>query len=281
MAYLLLLIWIVVIIAESRVSGRIWSNFLGNAFAVLALPGIIIHEVSHLFGCLIMGAKVTNFSILESQGGYVAHSEPKVPIIGKPVIAFAPVFGCGFALLLVYYLFHGHSGPPTSGDAGNILKLEFTQAGFRTFAMAVYDVVKDFFLSLKKADFHSVWTYVFAYLALSIGIAFSPSKQDFGNAAISLLVCIVLLFIGDLVAVALNHPNGLEQYLIAPVVPALSFALGMMTMVLAISLVAWGLHKLIGVVMKPEAGGKGGKAGKGRKGSKSGKGVKDEQNGAE
>ena len=277
MAYLLLLLWIVVIVGESRVSGRIWSGMLGKAFFVLAFPGILVHELSHVIGCLIMGAKVTNLSLFEPQGGYVTHGEPKIPIIGKPVISFAPLFGCGLALWLVYTASPFQFGPlQTPVGAPGLLTLEFTASGLREFGWSVWDVIKQFFVAIPKLNFHSVWTYVFAYLALSIGIAFSPSKQDFGNAAMSLVICIALLFVADIVAVALGHVNGLENFIIPPTIPLLGFALGMMTFLMTVSLFFWGLHKLVDLAMRSETKGKGAGA-KGPKNGKQGKEGKEKE----
>jgi membrane protein implicated in regulation of membrane protease activity len=279
MAYLLLLMWIVVIVGESKLSGIVCSGLLGKAFVVLAFPGIFVHEVSHMLGCLIMGAKVTNFSLFEPQGGYVTHGEPKIPIIGKPVISFAPLFGCGLALWFVY------SNMPIQPDimsepkeAFNLLRIDFTGTGLQEFALAVFAVVKHFFVSIPTLDFASGWTYLFAYLALSLGIAFSPSKQDFLNAVVSLVICVTLLFVADIIAVATGKGRGLEPYVLAAVVPLLSFALGMMTFLLAVSGVFWALHKLVDVVMRSETTGKGGRGGeKGKKGGKAEKPEKPEK----
>ncbi len=266
MVYLLLLFWIIVIVAESKVSGQIWSGLLGKAFFFLAFPGIFVHELSHMIGCLIMGAKVTNFSLFEQQGGYVTHGEPKIPIIGKPVISLAPVFGCGLALYVVFAFapFQSRTFETPNGGPG-LLQLSFTAEGLKYFGLSVWDVVRQFFLAVPRLDFRSGWTYLFGYLALSLGIAFSPSKQDFGNAALSLVICTALLFVGDTAALALGvgGGRGLETYIIPTVVPLLSFALGMMTFVMAVSGVVWGLHKLVDIAMRGED--KGGKKGKGEK----------------
>ncbi|MHA1341075.1 MAG: hypothetical protein ACTSRZ_13990 [Promethearchaeota archaeon] len=57
------------------------SNILKFIMKIIAAPGIIIHELSHLFICIILGVKVEKFKLFEAEGsslgGYVKFNSKK------------------------------------------------------------------------------------------------------------------------------------------------------------------------------------------------------------
>ncbi|HEY1074559.1 MAG TPA: hypothetical protein VGE59_02560 [Patescibacteria group bacterium] len=75
------------------------SNWLSKALATMApysifrlalLPGIILHESAHVAGCWLTGARVHRVHFWTQSGGEVIHTQPKIPVIGPPIISFAP-----------------------------------------------------------------------------------------------------------------------------------------------------------------------------------------------
>lgn len=57
---------------------------------LLLFPGVISHELSHFFMCLILGVKVTKFSLsFRNLSGFVQHKVPK-SILKSMLIGIAP-----------------------------------------------------------------------------------------------------------------------------------------------------------------------------------------------
>lgn len=241
MAYLFLLIWSLALIGASYLCRHIWSKLLGKGIRILATPGILIHELSHAAGCLIMGARVTDLSLYDPKGGYVAHTEPKVPIIGRPLIALAPILGCGFALWLILQGFGAGQLARLSLPA----ELDLSTSGFMSFLGEFIAVMEGIINAMRGANYSNIWTYVFIYLALSMGLALGPSKQDMRNAVFGLIVTGILIYIFHLLLNYVSSSSNIDRVIINSLWHPLSFAVGMMTLLLAVSGAAWGLHRAV------------------------------------
>ena len=241
MAYLFLLIWALALIGASYLCRRIWSKLLGKGFRVLATPGILVHELSHAAGCLIMGARVTDLSLYDPKGGYVAHTEPKVPIIGRPLIALAPILGCGFALWLILQGF----------GTGQLARLSLpsdialTSSGLQRFIRDFFSVLEGIIAAMRGANYSSAWTYIFIYLALSMGLALGPSKQDLRNAVFGLVVTAALVYLFHLLLNFISSGSEIDKAVLNAFWHPLSFAVGMMTLLLAVSGASWSLHRAV------------------------------------
>ena len=115
-------------------------------------PGVVLHEVSHIIGCIIVGAEIKKASLFNSQGGYVVHEKPTLPIIGDLIVSIIPlaVGICTIFFLTKYYL-------------GNILggELSPSQLGKTVFIL---------------------------YLGVSIIANMLPSWQDFTNASYGFII---------------------------------------------------------------------------------------------
>ncbi|MDP3093813.1 MAG: M50 family metallopeptidase [bacterium] len=143
---------------------EIWQKiFTGRKYRFFLVPGVIVHEFSHALACLVAGAKIREINLFSSSGGYVAHEEPKLPILGEILVSLAPVFGGLAAVLALSSLFQ--------------FPLPVASAGF----------LKWFVLNWLNWKF-----WLFAYLNISIIICLVPSFQDLKNASLALLLALVL-----------------------------------------------------------------------------------------
>src|SRR3989304_9202474 len=72
-------------------------------YVVLMLPGTVVHECSHAVVAMLMGARITDFSVTPSGNtlGHIEHTAPKIPFIGNAAISMAPLMGCPAILLLI------------------------------------------------------------------------------------------------------------------------------------------------------------------------------------
>jgi hypothetical protein len=162
-------------------------------YVVLMLPGTIVHEFSHAAVAVLMGARITKFDVIPSGNtlGQVEHTNPKIPIIGNVAISIAPLVGCPALLLLISSYFGVHFDfSPASSDilAGTISLIEGT------------------FSFIAGLDYFNWKSYVFLYLALTLGAGAAPSKTDIISMLPGLIVIVAAIY-------ALNYFGVNIQYL--------------------------------------------------------------------
>src|SRR5271157_5873864 len=73
-------------------------------------PGVIVHECTHIVGCLIMGARIHNVVLFSETGGSVSYSKPVIPYFGDVVISMAPLFGIPLILVGITWVFQTYLG---------------------------------------------------------------------------------------------------------------------------------------------------------------------------
>lgn len=174
------LFWMIVFLFISFFLGIIWSKIsTSNKYYILIFPGVIIHEFSHILGCFLTGAKITDVKFFTSKGSYVKHKKPKIPFIGTAIIGLFPIVG-GIASLYLFSYFLGFNLPYFEIISANL---------YESFIVLIKSAV-DFFSSYwGKSSF-----WFFLYLSISIIICLIPSKQDFKNS-FSGIIFTILIFI--------------------------------------------------------------------------------------
>jgi len=121
-------------------------------YYMVLFPGVVLHESSHLLGCLITGAKVCDVEFFSRNGGHVMHSRPKLKYIGTFLISILPlVIGAAIVVILVPVLFSS-----ASSFSAVFLKI------------------------------------IILYLLTTIVITMFPSSKDFSNASLPYILIIVL-----------------------------------------------------------------------------------------
>ncbi|HMB44256.1 MAG TPA: hypothetical protein VKL21_00390 [Candidatus Methanoperedens sp.] len=191
------------------------------------LPGTIAHETSHAVVALLMGARITKFSVIPSGDtlGHVEYTAPKIPLIGNAAISIAPLIGCPAILLLISRFFGMHFDfPPASFDI--LAESRFLLDGTLSFITGL--------------DYLNWKTYVFLYLALTLGAGAAPSKTDIISMLPGLIVIIATIS-------ALNY-SGVNIRYLYDVFSWLSAAISVaMIPLLAVTIIV-GMLKLIAVV---------------------------------
>ncbi len=184
--FLLVVIWFFALMTISFFLNYFWAQFLpGKIRQLIIFPGVIIHEISHAIGCIIMGAKIKEISLFSSKGSFVSHSKPLIPIIGNFIISFSPIAGSIASLVLFFNIF-GFYFPKVD------LSLEPAYLSF----LSVFRESIAFII-----DNYQSWQFwLFSYLTISLVISLSPSKKDFKNSFISSLfiagILIIFLYFG-------------------------------------------------------------------------------------
>lgn len=160
------LISLLALLLISHGSAYFWRRlFDGQKYSLIVFPGVILHELSHLFACFITFAKVKKVKLFSLKGGYVIHKKPKLPLIGMPIVSFFPILG-GILFLFLIYKLSGFSPPQP-------------------------EVSIDFLVQLKDLFIDNWKNYIFwlvFYLSISVIITMTPSKKDFKNSIFNLMV---------------------------------------------------------------------------------------------
>jgi len=160
-------------------------------------PGVMIHEFSHLVGCLLTFTKVYRihlFSPSQDTLGFVEHEKRHNPIVNI-IISIAPLFGVTTVIwLLTKYLW------PDLYMA-QVSSLQAALIDFTTF-QNFFNFTKDYFLQywiyikdlISSFDLGNWQTYVFIYLMLTLSSQAAPSRQDLKHTYAGILG-IVLFFV--------------------------------------------------------------------------------------
>lgn len=161
---------IAIICASFLINILLSRSFLGQRYRIFVAPGVVLHEFSHAFFCLITGAKITKISLFDKEGGKVEHGASKLPVIGQILISLSPFF---VGLIAIYLL-----SQKVGIQVEDLSSLSLTKDG-----------VADYFLEpLRRLDFGSWQGVAAVYLVLSIAVTMAPSAQDLKNIALTLFV---------------------------------------------------------------------------------------------
>jgi hypothetical protein len=179
----------------SRLLDHIWAHALRYPvlYLLMSAPGVIVHECSHVLGCLITGAKIKKVVLLSREGGMVSYTSPSIPVVGNVIISTAPLFVLPFVLAALTWFFGTYAGcsfPPLVPVTDN--------------SASVYSLIPVIGQTLYQnlvAAFNG-WFILYLYLVTSLALAFSPSTQDLKNA----IAGIVIIIIAGACIIAANIP---------------------------------------------------------------------------
>ena len=179
-AYIAFLVWIVILILASWLIDKLLVMIIPRRiYRMIITPGIIVHELSHAIACVFMRAKIVRIKFFAESGGAVEHHLPKVPIIGKPIIGMAPLFGVTLTIFGLAYYFGYHASAVSIDFAGSFL------ANFGVLAKTVFDNIS---FSLRDWQF-----WLFLYLIISLSASIAPSTTDLKHAAIGTVLIAVIV----------------------------------------------------------------------------------------
>lgn len=168
----------------SRALDILWAQVIPVRFFyyIIRAPGIVVHELSHVFGCVIMGAEIKKVVLFSKEGGSVTYSPPKIPYLGDMVIGTAPLFCIPLVLAGFTWIFSTYLGcefPPLLQGVNSTDELFLFAAGI--IGMFAQNLVVVF----------NPWFLLYLYFTLTLVLSIAPSIQDIRNAAIG--ICIISL----------------------------------------------------------------------------------------
>ena len=110
--FLVVIVTGLAVMGLSRLIDHLWARVLRHPwlYFLLSAPGVVIHECSHIIGCLITGAKIKKVVLLSKEGGMVSYAQPALPVIGNVIISTAPLFFLPLVLAALTWLFGTYAG---------------------------------------------------------------------------------------------------------------------------------------------------------------------------
>lgn len=163
-------ILLIIVLLSTRFQRIVMHNM--SILKYFLFIGIFLHELSHAIACALTGAKIHKFH-LDFYYGYVEHEESKFPILGPILISLAPMIFGTFYIYLLLFVF-------AEIDLLKILFInEFGNIIFRP------DHLSQF---LKILDLTKYYNWILLYLLINLTVSFIPSKDDFKNIYISVII---------------------------------------------------------------------------------------------
>jgi hypothetical protein len=180
---------IILILLSFFVDYLLANIFTKGAHRFFVFLGVIVHEYSHAFGCLITGTKIKEIKLFEETGGHVTHEKRNPFIIA--IIAMMPLFGCAFFILILAYLFD-HIGIKFYTTGLSLSSLDF----LNTFGQFLVVAGQTFYINIASFDLVTIVFFIlFLYFVGSVAACIAPSGVDLKHAFIGMLIIIILGFI--------------------------------------------------------------------------------------
>jgi Putative zincin peptidase len=185
----------IIVMLLSLMLDYLWAQVLPvrGLYYLLRFPGVVIHEFSHILGCLLTGAEIRKVVLFSEGGGSVTYTRPKIPVLGDVVISTAPFFCIPLVLTFCTWIFAQYLGCifpafPFPLDSVNLL------GGLVPGILGMFEANLVFRFN--------PWFLLYIYLTLSLMLSVAPSLQDLKNAAVG----IVLLTLGGVLVYMSNFP---------------------------------------------------------------------------
>jgi hypothetical protein len=224
------------LIGISLVLDVLWAQVipLRYFYYFIRIPGVIVHECSHIFGCLVTGAKVKKVVFFSEKGGSVTYASSKIPYIGDVVISTAPLLCIPLVLAGCTWVFSQYLGcvfPP----------LPFGIASTEALWALCIGIVGMFIRNL-IVQFNP-WFLLYLYVTLTLVLSLAPSTQDMKNAAIGI---VMITLVGILILWS-NLPLAVTLLEEITRLIGIGFAFGLMSVIIALvissPLMVWYIHR--------------------------------------
>jgi hypothetical protein len=172
------------VIAISFALDILWAQVmpLRSLYYAIRAPGVIVHECSHILGCIITGAKIKKIVFFSEEGGSVTYTSSKIPYVGDVVISTAPLVCIPIVLAGLTWVFSQYLGcvfppmPIAVNSMDTLLGLVITITILFTQNLVVR---------------FNPWFIVYLYLTVTLVLSLAPSAQDMKNAAIGMGIILI------------------------------------------------------------------------------------------
>ena len=214
----------------------LWARVIPirSFYYFIRAPGVIVHECSHILGCLITGAKVKKVVFFSERGGSVTYTPSKIPYLADVLISAAPLLCIPLVLAGCTWVFSQYLGcvfPPLPMGVAS------TDALFGLFTGSVGMFTQNLIVRFNP------WFLLYLYITLTLVLSLAPSTQDMKNAAIGIGM---ITFVGILILWS-NLPQAITLMEGIIRLVGIGFAFGLMSEIIALvisfPLIVWYLPR--------------------------------------
>lgn len=198
MLYFAVAIELLVIVFLSYGVERLWVKHINNRFLrILLFPGSVAHVLSHAILCLITGATIRNLNIFRFENNEVQFERPRIKVVGNFLIAAAPIFGCGVAILFLAK-FLGSSVNENQHIPNNI--------GWYDNVRSLSDSIKITLLAFwREINDHKAYPLLFIFLSIIFTVSMAPKREEFKFLILGLIVLAAIPFSIEMYGVSLRN----------------------------------------------------------------------------
>lgn len=170
------------------INGAMFSVFGKAVYLCVSFPGTVVHELSHLAGCLMTRTRVREIRLFSprTEGdrfvlGSVSHDRPRGPL-SSFIIGTAPFWGGAVVLWLATTLLM----PQTSAAVQLSLSVDGAASALGAFITSIVEMAR----ALVAPDWRA---WLVLYLLISIPTHLAPSTEDLRNAAWGIVIVSVVI----------------------------------------------------------------------------------------
>jgi len=234
--FLLVVLTGISVIIISLALDVVWAQVIParSFYYAIRAPGVIVHECSHILGCLITGARIKKVVFFSEKGGSVTYTSSKISYLGDVVISTAPLLCIPLVLAGCTWVFSQYLGcifPPLP------MSVDSTDAlfGLCTGIMGMF--------TLNLMVRFNPWFLLYLYLTLTLVLSMVPSSQDIKNAAIGIGIISLggILILWSSLPLAVAILEGITRLI------GIGFVFGLISGIIALvissPLLVWYVHK--------------------------------------
>jgi hypothetical protein len=223
-------IWMIILIILSffvdYLLARIFSKGAHRFFVFL---GVIVHEYSHAFGCLITRTKIKEIKLFEETGGHVTH-EKRNPLI-TAIIGMMPLFGCSVFLFILAWLFQ-QIGVSIDTSEISISGTDFLNSFWQILIFAGTTFYNNF---VPFDIVRVVFFILFLYFVGSVAACIAPSGTDLKHSIIGMIFIFILGMLTIYLQPLKHIPGVLDEFQTST--PVLDFIIKYLSIAIGIGLI--------------------------------------------
>lgn len=245
MFYLAMTFWLLVIVFVAWGVHQLWSGMVRpRVVNSILLPGTLLAQLGRIMGLLISGGTVNNTTLMkDDEAGEPQMDEkaqPKIPIVGPILVAMLPLVACAIGL---YVATSALGGDIVSGVSDQIVaqSLPTSLGAFWAMLRDSITLLERLVEAVLQANLTHWKTIGFLYLVVCLSVRMAPLP---GNLRGSIgAIVIVGLFVAIIGSAAPQADEILRSSW-----PILSFAVGVLLLLLLITLAVRGVVGLVKVL---------------------------------
>ncbi len=242
MLYATLTFWLLVVMFSAWGVHVLWSQLVKpRVVNGILLPGTLVAEIGHVLGLLVTGNPIQNTALMsDDDDGKPQTDTPerhRIPVLGPVIAAMLPLIACAVALWIAADWLGGRVMQEATAKTAVLLPqaLPTTLDGVWELLRTSVNLIESLVNAIRRADLPKWETIAFLYLAVCLTVRMAPFEDNRRGAFGAILLA--GLVIAMLAAMFPSTQNVITQ----SSWPILSFAVGVLLLLLMISLVVSGL----------------------------------------